>query len=55
MIGEDGITLVSSYTDSDGGRQVIEVIAEAIQSVPADAVEQAWNGTVTDGSISKGN
>ena len=54
LIGEDGITLVSSYTDSDGGRQVIEVIAEAIQSVPADAVEQAWNGTVTDGSISKG-
>ena len=54
LIGEDGITLVSSYTDSDGGRQVIEVIAEAIQSVPADAVEQAWNVTVTDGSISKG-
>lgn len=33
----------------------VEIIAEAIQSVPADAVEQAWNVTVTDGSISKGN
>ena len=32
----------------------VEIIAEAIQSVPADAVEQAWNVTVTDGSISNG-
>ena len=31
LIGEDGIELVS-YEDEDGGRQVVEVLAEAIQS-----------------------
>ena len=30
------------YTDVDGGKQVIEVMAEAIQSQPDDAVRQAW-------------
>lgn len=45
LIGNDGITLVK-YTDADGGRQVIEVIAEAIQSVPASVVADNWNVTV---------
>ena len=45
MIGNDGITLVK-YTDADGGRQVIEVIAEAIQSVPTSVVADNWNVTV---------
>ena len=45
------ITLTSSYNDADGGKQVIEVLAEAIQSVPADAVHQAWDVTVSDGKI----
>lgn len=54
LIGGSGISLMK-YTDSDGGMQVIEVIAEAIQSVPASAVEQAWNVTVADGKIIKGN
>ena len=38
----DTITLSSPYTDADGGKQVIEIIAEAIQSVPEEAVKDAW-------------
>ena len=34
----DSIALTGSYDDADGGKQVIEVMAEAIQSGPADAV-----------------
>lgn len=32
--------------DPDGGKQVIEVMAEAIQSTPADAVVSSWNVAV---------
>lgn len=39
----DSMTLTGSYTDADGGKQVIEVMAEAIQSVPTNAVVSAWN------------
>ena len=47
-----GITL-QKYTDDDGGVQVIEVIAESIQSAPASAVKGAWNVDVDDqGKIS---
>lgn len=45
LIGSSGITL-KEYTDADGGRQVIEVIAEAIQSVPTSVVKEYWNVTV---------
>lgn len=45
LIGSSGITL-KEYTDADGGRQVIEVIAEAIQSVPTSVVADNWNVTV---------
>lgn len=38
----DSMTLTGSYTDADGGKQVIEVMAEAIQSVPTSAVVSAW-------------
>ena len=41
----DSITLTDSYDDADdadGGKQVIEVMAEAIQSTPAKAVTEAW-------------
>lgn len=41
LIGEDGIKL-QKYDDVDGGKQVIEVLAEAIQSTPVDAVEESW-------------
>ena len=36
------IELTENYTDVDGGHQSIDVIAEAIQSVPEDAVKAAW-------------
>lgn len=38
----DSMTLTGSYTDADGGRQAIDVMAEAIQSSPANAVQEAW-------------
>lgn len=41
LIGDDGITL-QEYNDSDGGKQVIEVAAEAIQGDPANAVQDCW-------------
>ena len=51
LIGDEGIEL-SSYNDADGGKQVIEVMAEAIQSKPVDAVEKAWKITVeSDGNL----
>lgn len=55
LIGDSGITLVT-YTDADGGKQVIEVIAEAIQAKPTSVVADQWNVTVNDsGTISKKN
>lgn len=50
LIGETGITLIE-YTDADGGKQVIEVMAEAIQSSPASAVQQAWGVSISEGSV----
>lgn len=38
----DSMTLVGSYNDTDGGKQAIDVMAEAIQSVPQAAVQDAW-------------
>lgn len=48
----DSMTLTGSYTDADGGKQVIEVMAEAIQSKPAEAVRSSWGVTITQGSVS---
>lgn len=45
------ITLTDSYTDADGGMQAIDVMAEAIQSVPADAVRQAWGVSIAPGNV----
>lgn len=45
------ITLTGSYDDVDGGKQVIEVMAEAIQSGPADAVGQSWGVSISEGSV----
>ena len=40
----------------DGYSLSVEKIADAIQSVPKDAVESSWPVTVNeDGTISKGN
>lgn len=38
----DSMTLIGSYLDTDGGKQAVDVMAEAIQSVPEDAVKAAW-------------
>lgn len=45
------ITL-QQYNDVDGGKQVIEVMAEAIQSMPERAVGEAWGVTISEGSVS---
>lgn len=44
------ITL-EQYTDADGGKQVIEVISESIQSVPTSTVESVWPVTVVNGNL----
>lgn len=51
LIGTPGIELEDSYNDADGGKQVIEVMAEAIQSQPERAVGQAWGVTITEGKV----
>ena len=38
----DSMTLTATYGDADGGHQAIDVMAEAIQSVPEAAVKAAW-------------
>lgn len=45
------IALTGSYDDADGGKQVIEVMAEAIQSGPADAVGKSWGVSISKGSV----
>lgn len=45
------MTLTSSYSDADGGHQAIDVMAEAIQSSPAEAVGTAWGVTISEGSV----
>lgn len=50
----DSMTLTGTYNDADGGKQAVDVMAEAIQSVPEDAVKAAWGegfSIGTDGSL----
>ena len=47
----DSMTLTESYDDADGGHQSIDIMAEAIQSVPAEAVGQAWGVSIAPGSV----
>lgn len=49
LIGE--MTLTGSYTDADGGKQVIEVMAEAIQSGPTEAIGSSWGVSISQGSV----
>ena len=49
----DSITLTGSYTDADGGKQVIEVMAEAIQSVPAEAIGKSWGVTISQDRVTQ--
>lgn len=54
LIGTNSSIPLQNYTDADGGKQVIEVISESIQSVPTTTVESAWGVTVgTDGNLTK--
>ncbi|HJB92021.1 MAG TPA: hypothetical protein H9763_11235 [Candidatus Eisenbergiella merdigallinarum] len=48
----DSIEL-KKYNDADGGRQVIEVMAEAIQSRPAAAVGEAWGVSIAPDSVTE--
>lgn len=51
----NSIELNDSYSDADGGKQVIEVMAEAIQSVPTSVVAEKWDVTVdANGTLTKG-
>lgn len=52
-LAADSITLTGEYKDADGGRQAIDVMAEAIQSVPPEAMGQAWGVSITPGSVTK--
>lgn len=56
LLADDTSITLKSYEvtteDPNGGKQVIEVMAEAIQSKPNSAVEQAWGVSVnTDGTL----
>lgn len=45
------IQLASSYPDADGGYQAMDVMAEAIQSQPAQAVGEAWGVSISQGRV----
>lgn len=47
----DSMTLEKSYKDADGGKQALDVMAEAIQSAPEKAVGEAWGVTITRNSV----
>lgn len=52
----DSMTLKGNYDDADGGHQAIDVMAEAIQSVPQAAVQDAWGLSINpDGSLNVPN
>ena len=51
---KSSMTLKGNYDDADGGNQAIDVMAEAIQSVPEAAVQAAWGENFSineDGSL----
>ena len=45
------MTLKTSYGDADGGKQALDVMAEAIQSEPEKAVADAWGVKIAPGSV----
>lgn len=47
----DSITLTGTYRDADGGHQSVDVMAEAIQSSPAQAAGEAWGVSISPGSV----
>lgn len=52
--GEETGVLIASVTElktTDGRNLVVDVSTQAVQSVPDDAVREAWNCTVQDGVL----
>ena len=49
----DKMTLTASYDDADGGKQALDVMAEAIQSAPEETVADAWGVKIAQGSVTK--
>lgn len=47
----DSMTLKTFYEDADGGKQALDVMAEAIQSEPEKAVADAWGVKIAQGSV----
>lgn len=47
----DRMTLEKSYKDADGGKQALDVMAEAIQSAPEKAVGEAWGVQIAPGNV----
>lgn len=47
----NSMTLEKSYEDADGGKQALDVMAEAIQSEPEKAVADAWGVKIVQGSV----
>lgn len=47
----DEMILNGLYNDADGGYQSIDVVAEAIQSTPMNAMQEAWGVTITPGKV----
>ena len=47
----DSMTLEKSYKDADGGKQALDVMAEAIQSEPEKAVADAWGVKIAPRSV----
>ena len=45
------MTLKPSYEDADGGKQALDVMAEAIQSEPEKAVGEAWGVCISQGRV----
>lgn len=42
---------LQKYGDADGGRQVVEVLAEAIQSTPDEAVHTGWGVQIAPDTV----
>lgn len=51
LIATNSSITLQQYTDADGGKQIIEVISESIQSMPDTAVESAWPVKVENGHL----
>ncbi len=51
LIGNSGITLASSYSDADGGKQAIDVTAQSVDASNKEAVSAAWNVNISAAGV----